>query len=157
MCFLNALTFDDWLRIVSTLSTLAIGIAAWFLSCQQFRISKSKLKFDLYEKRLSLFHVVRDFASTVALGGEWESGQLYRNTIERYFLFEKDVCDYIDEMYEKAKLLERTKLDLDPLGFDDEEKRELSNKLVELKTWFFDQSDTMLQVFSNDLSIKTLR
>ena len=72
-------------------------LVASFLAYQQFHLSKSKLKFDLYEKRLRLFNVVRDFASTVALRGELDSGQLYRDTIERYFLFDKDVCDYIDQ------------------------------------------------------------
>lgn len=156
MNFLNALTFDDWLRIVSTVSTFAIGVAASFLAYQQFRISKSKLRFDLYERRLRLFNVVRDFASTVALTGELDSGKLYRDTIERYFLFDKDVCDYIDEMYEKAKQFERTKLDLSQSNVDDEARKKLNAKRVEMKTWFFNQSDNMIKVFSKDLSIKTL-
>ncbi|MHB8735135.1 MAG: hypothetical protein ACYC6M_07525 [Terriglobales bacterium] len=86
------LTLDQWLRIVSAISTLAIGVAASFLAYQQFRISRSKLKFDLYDRRLRLLRSVRDFASVVALGGEADSGALYRSTIERHFLFEEDVC-----------------------------------------------------------------
>ena len=31
--------------------------------------------------------------------GELDFGQLYRDTIARYFLFDQDVCAYIDEMY----------------------------------------------------------
>jgi hypothetical protein len=132
-------------------------VAAFFLACQQFRISRSKLKFDLYEKRLRLFNVVRDFASTVALRGELDSDQLYRDTIERYFLFDKDVCDYIDQMHERAKELERTDLDLERPNLNEEARQALKAKKVKTKTWFFDQSDNMLKVLSKDLSIKTLR
>jgi len=151
------MTVDLLLKIISTLSTLAIGIAAWRLAYQQFRISKSKLRFDLYDRRLALFSVVRDFASDVVVKGELDSGQLYRDTIERYFLFDQDVCAYIDEMYKKAKEVERTKLELVRPNLTLEEKQQLVTELVAGKNWFFDQSDAMIRVFSKDLSIKTLR
>lgn len=151
------MTLELWLKLISTLSTLAIGVAAWFLAYQQLKLSKSKLKFDLYEKRLALFKVVRDFASVLALQGKADSGQLYRETIERYFLFDEDVCAYIDEMYEKAKQVAQTKEELTRPDLTPEEKQLLDKKLVGDLVWFFDQSDKMIQVFSKDLSIKTLR
>ena len=157
MDVLSRLTLGDWLRVISTLSTFAVGVAVSFLAYQQFRLSRSKLKFDLYEKRLRLFNAVRDFASTVALRGQVDSGQFYRETIERHFLFEKDVCDYVHQMYEKAKQVERTKAELQRPNLDEDEREALNATLVETKTWFFNQSDTMLRVFSKDLSIKTLR
>jgi len=45
---LHYVNLDLWLRVISTLSTFAIGVAAVFLAYQQFRLSRSKLKFDLY-------------------------------------------------------------------------------------------------------------
>lgn len=152
-----AITLELLLKVISTLSTLAIGLAAWLLAYQQLKLSKSKLKFDLYEKRLALFKIVRDFASTLVLRGDADSGQLYRETIERYFLFDEDVCTYIGEMYERAKQVEQTKQELSRPSLTPEERQSLNKKLVGDKTWFFDQSDKMIEVFSKDLSIKTLR
>src|SRR5215475_8561389 len=97
----NHPTLDLVLRIIATLSTLAIGIAASFLAYQQFKLSRSKLRFDLFERRLAVFMTVRVFASTMVIEGEADPGVLYRDTIERYFLFEKDVCSYIEGMYER--------------------------------------------------------
>lgn len=145
------------LKLISTASTLGIGVAAWFLAYQQLKLSKSKLKFDLYAKRLDLFNVVRDFASTLALQGEADTGKFYRETIERYFLFEANVCSYIDEMYEKAKQVQNTKQELLRPNLTEEEKQKLDKQLVKDKTCFFNQSDIMIKVFSEDLSIKTLR
>ena len=93
----------------------------------------------------------------LALQGKADSGQLYRETIERYFLFDEDVCAYIDEMYEKAKQVAQTKEELTRPDLTPEEKQLLDKKLVGDLVWFFDQSDKMIQVFSKDLSIKTLR
>ena len=60
-------------------------------------------------------------------------------------------------MYENAKRLERIRLDLTQPNLNDEARKELTGQLVETKTWFFNQSDNMLKIFSRDLSIKTLR
>ncbi len=48
-------TFDLILRSISTISTFVIGIAASVLAYQQFKISKSKLHLELYDKRYTLF------------------------------------------------------------------------------------------------------
>ena len=103
------MTLDLFLRVVSAASTLIIGIAASWLALQQFRISRAKLKFELYDKRLVLFRIVRDFASAIALDHKRDSfntldeaGKFYRETIEHRFLFDADVSAYFDEIYEKA-------------------------------------------------------
>src|SRR5437764_11604789 len=103
---INTVTLDYWLRIVTTASTLTIGIAASILAYQQFKLSRARLKFDLYEKRLALFNRVRDFASAVALAGRDEKditdpGKFYRDTVEHRFLFEPDVWAYFAEVYER--------------------------------------------------------
>ena len=157
MTFPSSLTLDEWTKIVSTISTFAIGVAASVLAYQQFRLSRSKLRFDLYGKRLGIFKIVRDFASILVLRGEVDSGQLYRDSVERYFLFEKDVCSYIDQMYERAQEVEHTKRELLRPNLTDGERQALNAQLVERKSWFFDQSDNMIKIFSKDLSIKTLR
>src|SRR5262249_54063487 len=101
----NPTTLDLVLKIIQAASTLAIGIAASFLAYKQFSLSRSKLRFDLYEKRLAVFKTVRDFASAIALKGEADPGAFYRDTIERRFLFEEDVYLYIEEMFKRAQEL----------------------------------------------------
>lgn len=151
------MTLDLILKIVSTASTALIGIAASLLAYQQFRLSKAKLRFDLYEKRLAVFRIVRDFASDIAIRGKADAGELYRNTIERRFLFEEDIYSYIEGMYERAKKLERLKDEFALPNLPEEKRERLREAIVKDQTWFFDQSDEMIKLFSKDLSIKTLR
>lgn len=151
------MTLALWLRIISTVSTLAIGVAASFLALQQFRLSRSRLKFDLYERRLALFMTVRDFASTYALRGEGDPGKFYRDTIERFFLFDEDVTGYIYGIYEKANKVRQTGQELQRPNLPDVEAEALKKQLAEGLIWFNNQSDNMIKVFSKDMSIKTLR
>lgn len=59
-------TLDLILKSLTAVATLGIGKAASILAYQQFKISKAKLKFDLYEKRLALLKTASNFAATVA-------------------------------------------------------------------------------------------
>ena len=154
---LHCMTFDLLLKIISTVSTFAIGVAAFVLAYQQFRISRSKLKFDLYERRLALFNVVREFCGRVAMSKEVDSGTFYHESIERYFLFDEDVCAYIGEVYQRALQLEHTNLEFGRPNLPEDERQTLIKRLVGEKQWFYDQAENVIKVFSKDLSIKTLR
>jgi hypothetical protein len=154
------MTLDTWLRIISTISTVLIGLAAFFIAYQQFKISRSKLKFDLYERRLKLFNVVKDFCGQTAMKGRIETAEssaLYHDTIERHFLFEQAISAYIGEVYERAKQLQRTQLELERPRLADEEKTALDKQVVAQLSWFYDQAENIMRVFSPELSIKTLK
>ncbi|HYR76309.1 MAG TPA: hypothetical protein VEM96_10750 [Pyrinomonadaceae bacterium] len=97
---------DLALKIITALATVTIGIAASILAYQQYKISKAKLRFDLYDKRLTLFNRLRDYASEVAMTSKDgleildDAGKFYRDTIECQFLFDDmnhdwgQACDF---------------------------------------------------------------
>jgi len=153
--------------VISTLITVAIGIAAWIiafqqlrlnrtLSSEQLRLSEAKLKFDLYERRLTLFRTVKEFAGKFAITGEADTGAFYHDTIERHFLFEKDVSDYIGEMYDRALQAKRTKANLQRENLDEGERERLIHQHGDEMNWFYEQEQNVIRVFSRDLSIRTL-
>jgi hypothetical protein len=150
-------TLDLIIKIVSASATLAIGAAASFLAYQQFRLSRSKLRFDLYEKRLAVFKTVRDFASLIAIHGEADAGAFYRDTIERRFLFEEDVYLYIEDMFKRAQELKSLKEQNAEPNLPEDERTRLKKAIVNHSSWFFDQTDEMFEVFNKDLAIRTLR
>jgi hypothetical protein len=154
---MNPTTIDLIVKIVAAASTFAIGIAAWRLAFQQFRISRSKLRFDLYEKRLAVFKTVRDFASATAFGREADPGAFYRDTIERRFLFEEDVYSYIEGMFSRAQELRGLNEEYAQPRLTEPERTRLRKAIVDHNSWFFDQTDKVFEVFSKDLAIKTLR
>lgn len=159
----DAATFDSILRVVSTLATVTIGIAASMLAYQQFQISKAKLRFELYDKRYSLFLTLRIFVSDLAIGNntpeeiQSKAGAFTRDTIECRFLFDADVAAYFDTVYEKAKELVRAYHDFQRPNLTEEEQETFRIQLGNLHVWFFNQSDEMFKLFRKDLSIKTLR
>ena len=154
---------DLILRVITTISTLTIGVAASVLAYQQFKISKAKLRFELYEKRYALFLRLRMFVSDLAIGSNdttevlSKSGAFKRDTIECRFLFDADVVAYFDQVYEKARALSKAKLNFDRPLLREDEADSIRDRLNNLHVWFFDQSDEMFSVFQKDLSIKTLR
>lgn len=157
-------TIDLILRVVSALSTLTIGVAASALAYRQFKISKAKLRFDLYEKRYALFLRLRVFVSDLAIGNnndpleiQSKAGAFKRDTIECRFLFDDDVAAYFDLVSEKASELVRAYLDFQRPNLPDDQEEVFRTRLGDLHVWFFNQSDEMFAIFRKDLSIKTLR
>ncbi len=169
------MTLDLWLKIISTFFTAAIGVAAWILAYQQLklnktlssqqlrlaseqlRLSEAKLKFDLYERRLKLFEIVKEFNGGFVMSGKADTGKFYHDTIERHFLFDDDVSSYIGEVYQRARQANRTKLNLDSPNLTEDERQELNAQYAEQMRWFYDQAENVPKVFSKDLSINTLR
>lgn len=156
----------DWHFWISTLITASIGAAAWVIAWQQFRLNKAlaseqlrlnraKLQFDLYERRLALFRTVKEFAGKFAMTGECDTGAFYHDTIERHFLFEKDVSDYVGEMYKRAHQAKRTKEELSRENLDENERERLIHKHGEEMNWFYEQEQNVIRIFSRDLSIKS--
>lgn len=156
--------------LISTFITAAIGVAAWIiafqqlklnktLSADQLRLSEAKLRFDLYERRLALFRTVKEFAGNLIMSGNAGhevTGPFYHDTIERHFLFDKDVSDYIGEMYEKAKQVNKTNMALERDNLGEDERQRLIEQSVNEMNWFFEQEQNVIKMFSRDLSIRTL-
>lgn len=161
------MTLDLWLKLISTFFTAVLGVAASILAYYQYNLNKTlaseqlrlgdaKLKFDLYQKRLALFIILRDFASQIALETKFDAGKFYRDTIERYFLFDESEYAYFNEVYQRANKLARIELELTRPMLTEDERQSLNRQVAELRTWFFNQSDEMIRLFSRCLSIRTL-
>ncbi len=154
--------------VISSFITGAIGVAAWFIAFQQLRINKTlsaeqirlteaKLRFDLYERRLALFRTVKGFAGRITMAGEADdTGAFYHDTIERHFLFDKDVADYIGKVYDEALELNRINIRMGGTNLTQDDQEQLKERKVALLNWFYEQEQNVIKVFSRDLSIRTL-
>lgn len=90
--------------LIPVITILIAVIVAW-TGYQQYRVAKEKLKFDLFEKRFSVYKGVQIFLSQIMQKGElnldsvWE---LQKATEEAKFLFEDEIPKYIDSIRNKA-------------------------------------------------------
>ena len=129
--------------------TPVIAIITIYIALRQHKINNVRLKHELYEKRLQVYNAVIKFLSIViAVGLGFDKleylGEFRRDTSQAYFLFEKDIYEYLDEIYDKA-------VDLMQLDKSTKEEKE---KIGELLKWFGKQISVCREKFGRDLKLK---
>jgi hypothetical protein len=84
---------------------LVIGIIAAGIAYRQYRVARAKFKFDLFEKRYTLFDSVWTILSETAVRGVQAEGGLgtpFSNlTAQAAFLFGPEISDYLREANDK--------------------------------------------------------
>lgn len=155
---------DLVLKLVQTTSTLAIGVAAWFLAYRQYKISRTKLKFDLYEKRLALYKSLTDFLYRAGWGQAGPENlhkrippnlfEFRHDTVEYKFLFDDpEIHDCFEQVYDTAGTLRRLLLMLPEGPITDETLKEIIEHRAQLMLW----GSKVDKLFKEELSIKLLR
>ncbi len=154
-------SLDLILRIVSTLATVAIGVAAAFLAYRQYKISHTKLKFDLYERRLALLTTLMDLADQMGHVEQSSDASKILGRInqlfEHQFLLDdpvitahvSDMSHYALKMTTAMTILERKMVPPDKVK--DEELT-----VMESRGWFLVLRDNIPDLFKKHLSLKTL-
>jgi hypothetical protein len=110
------------LLLIVTLGYVRITQRLVKTSVQQARLQQQALKVALFEKRLKIFHDTMGFLAAFARTVQVEireAEQLLRDTNAAEFLFEQDVVDFINTIYEKATELHARNLALEALDVND--------------------------------------
>ncbi len=147
------------IEISKALLTPLIAIVAVYIAYQQYKLSKFNTKRELYDKNLSVYKAIMDYLGAILVSGNVSSldtANLLRNTSESYFLFKKDVADYIDELYKKGNKLHMYKIMIDRYRNDNsknEEYESFCQKDEELFEWFTKQFDETKKLFKKYLAL----
>jgi hypothetical protein len=97
-------------ELIKSLPTALIALIVAIISYHQWRVSKAKLKLDLFDRRYEIFMKTWKILSGVVSNGTRTEnlglGTPFNNFLpEAKFLFGKDVSNYLDEVSNKwAKL-----------------------------------------------------
>lgn len=89
----------------SGLLTPAIGIITTYIAIQQYKTNRLKLRLELYPRQLEVYESVMKIFAVVNQTGrlEYEDvSKFWGETKENLFLFEKDVHQHIERIYEKG-------------------------------------------------------
>jgi hypothetical protein len=141
--------------ILGILSLINAGVVT-YLVCQQFRLSKEKLKLDLFERRFAVYKGVQIFLEKILQAGHVEMEMVkdfWTATQVATFLLGEEIPAYIKEIENKG--VEACKVN--------EEFRELTtgserNTLIlqhtKLIGWFNDQLPELKRVFAPYLGFK---
>jgi hypothetical protein len=147
-----------YVDLFAALLTPVIAIVMTYIAIQQYRANQLKLRQDLYDRRLLLYNAVAEFLAHVMQEGTADRTQLItllQKTRESYFLFGKEVSDYVTDLYKKGVNLQSYEKQLNhanlPVGG---ERTRLAEQQGELLKWFGHQFDVIQPMFAKKLSLQ---
>jgi hypothetical protein len=103
--FFSALGGKSFVDISSALLTPIIGITTAYVAYQQYRINKTRLKLEQYERRLTVYKSVDTFYGEVGAAGNVKYSDVSKlrvETAEAEFLFPSPIRKHLDGLYKKA-------------------------------------------------------
>jgi hypothetical protein len=130
------------LELAKGAPTALIAVIAVCITYQQYRVSRAKLKLDLFEKRYAIFlETWKIFSKVVTHGTRTESyglGNPFSNFLpQAAFLFGKDMENYLVNAIHKWTELWGLEGEAGGLGVDPVHN---AQKIAEIKNWFFEEA-----------------
>jgi hypothetical protein len=144
----------DYVKLLSAALTPILGLLTAYIAWQQWRTNHLKVRHDLYERRLAIYVAVMEFFANImrsAGASDLEMVTFLQKTRESYFLFGRDIADYLELLYKKSVDLQYQNSMLHepgaslPIG---EERSRLAHEKAELSKWFSAQSVVARDRFS---------
>jgi hypothetical protein len=135
---------EYWLTIVTLINALLVIIVA----IRQYKLSKDRFKFDLFEKRYAIYKAVQTFLIKIRdqKVGMYEIDEFKYKTQDSAFLFENDITVYVKELASKAMDLWEKQESLK--GIPKGEKRStICEEITNLSDWFNKQLPELKKKF----------
>ena len=128
----------------SVLVALAIGGIGVYIAWRQYKVAQAKLKIDLFDKRLVIFHRTWEIMSETVRSGtrarNYGLGNPFSNFMpDARFLFGKEIEDYLQEAVKKWTELWAIEGELDGQGVN---RLENIEKRRQLANWFEEEAST---------------
>lgn len=148
----------DWIKeicgILQALLTPTIAGVVAYVAYQQWKTNTDKLKLDLYDRRLRVCQSTMGFLAGIlqrAAVDHEDVVKFIRETAEGYFLFDKEIFDYLCTLQENAGGLRETSESLTglPVG---EERNKMVEKERRLIDWFVEQVGVAPEKFKKYLT-----
>jgi hypothetical protein len=129
---------------VGLLLTAIIGLLTYMLGRYNAKTERLKLRLDLHDRRMKVFQETMDFLIETYKGGKNDMPQLIQLELARresYFLFGKDIFQFLYEIRKKAVELETAIKNND------------AHQAIELRKWISDQCDSAFVIFAKHMSL----
>ncbi|HYX09249.1 MAG TPA: hypothetical protein VE912_21120 [Bacteroidales bacterium] len=144
-----------WIDILTALLTPTIALAAVLITWQQVRISRNRLKHELFDRRYKLYEAARDLIGHSVSRGHPTDEELFDfvlKTRESEFLFDKNVSEYLNEIYNKAVDIQICHAEME--GLVGEEKSKNIDERRELLKFMGKQPQILRDKFASYLKLK---
>lgn len=148
---------SNWLELLKALAAPIIAGAALKVSRQQVRINESKLRLDLYDRRMDAYSAVKTFLGAFWINGNISQADLteFRSgTVQVDFLFDDAVHSYVAELDSNARRL-IVCYSAHRRGIrGTSQKKAAFDEIEELNNWFAVQPARAKQVFKPFLKLE---
>jgi len=148
----------DLIDISTALLTPTIAIFGAFIAYRQWRISQQKFRHDLYDRRFSVYTALLDLCGELLREGKFDNPSYsawLKASHQGYFLFDDEIRRYFSEVTEKVQTYRKIERQMQQQKVKNDEAHwaALSDKGIELVTWFESQFDVAREKFSHFLTL----
>ena len=149
--------FKPYIDLFAAALTPMIAITTVYIAYQQYRVNRINLRLNLYDRRVEVFRGVLTHLSAAAREAKLKSEDLMnflRSTSKKEFLFDHDLCQYLEEIYGRSVDLWSASSQLAdrdmPYG---PERTQLVDRQSQQLKWLSDQLPELRKRFSKYLTI----
>ena len=150
------MTDCNWLTVLSGLLTPVVALLGLYIALRQWFTSRSKLKLDLFDRRLVIYDAVRSYIAGVMTSGKTSQELEFAfmsDTRGARWLFGVEIVEYIDKtLWPKICQLGCLQAELDDMERGEERNR-LINAQSDLKIWLSDQLKVIDDMFARYITL----
>jgi len=147
----------ECVEILSALLTPVIAIIAVYIAYRQYQIEKSKLNLELYDRRLHIYEEVKKIISIIVQKASAEPEEMFnfRSAVsEADFLFDSDITDYIQEIWDRGfNLIQNNQLYSRSPSPQDYDHEAVTDAIHQECMWFADQFEPVKSKFKKYLTL----
>ena len=150
--------YKDYINVATAGLICLIAILTAFIALQMYRFNKARLKHAIYEKRLAVYREIVALLSLLTSGGDVTREALLNfrsRTHESGFLFDKELSDYIEEIYTRGMKFWNTNMRLHgpKLRIGDERDQVTAENAAQM-IWLADQLPLLKKKFNRYLNMQ---
>jgi len=158
-------SFEGWdgiLKLIIGVAGINFAYQQWKINLQNAKINEDKLRLDLFDKRLSIYNSIMDLINIIVTSGGVTNEEISKfryRTRETNFFFDKDIIDYVEEVYQSAvkfQSIEGKFQNMDSFidGRQKEDMNELADRRTKAMEWFGDQFYQCRNIFEKYIGFK---
>lgn len=140
-----------WTVYLSALLTPTVAVLGSFIAYRQWRLAQNKLKFDLFDRRLTVYEAARTLLSSIMTSGKAKDEEVFKfmvATREAKWLFNEFIAEYLDkQLYHKALDLQTLEAELEGVPVGEERTKNVRTQ-AEIKKWFMAQYKVLDEISS---------
>ncbi len=148
--------------VLSAILSPVIAFVVAYIAYQQHRINCSRFRWELYDRRLRVYKAAELYLVQVireAKADHITTARFRNDASEVDFLFDKEVRDYVDQLYDKGLELVKTCWLLD--GFDGksglpvgDKRNKAADEQAGILKWFTGQLRVSRELFTKHMRIR---